>query len=116
MAKTETIPMTSPPSRPTTRDERDTARPVPGADRRESPREPARDIAEIMAAASRVSVSCMIHNISKEGALIEAGTRELPDRFVLVNHMRRLKSVCRVVWRSNRMFGVRFLTAPRQFD
>ena len=85
-------------------------------DRRDSPREPARDLADIVTDPSRQAMTCMVRNVSGTGALIEAGTREVPDRFVLINHARKFRSVCRVVWRRGAMMGVRFLTPPRKFQ
>ena len=69
------------------------------SDRRDSIREPARDLSDIVTDATRPAMPCMIKNLSGTGALIEAGTREVPDRFVLVNHVRKFRSVCRVRWR-----------------
>lgn len=87
-----------------------------GADRRDSPREPARDLADIVTDGAKLALTCMVRNVSGTGALIEAGTREVPERFVLVNHARKFRSVCRVVWRRGAMIGVRFLTPPRKFQ
>ena len=85
------------------------------ASRRDSPRAPARDLADIMPDRSKYAVACMIRNISGTGAMIESASRDVPDRFVLVNHVRKFKSVCRVVWRRGPLMGVRFLTPPREF-
>lgn len=86
-----------------------------GPDRRDSPRIPALDLADIVTDGARHAITCMVRNLSGTGALIEAGTRDVPERFVLVNHVRKFRSVCRVVWRSGAMVGVRFITPPREF-
>lgn len=85
------------------------------ADRRDCPREPALELADIIPDQNRYAVACMIRNISGSGAMIESASREVPDRFVLVNHVRKFRSVCRVVWRRGALMGVRFLTPPRKF-
>ena len=85
------------------------------ADRRQSPRIPAREIGEILTENGRGAISCMVRNLSGTGAMLETGTSDLPSLFVLVNHVRRLRTVCRVVWRRGNHLGVRFLTNPRSF-
>ncbi|MEC9343881.1 MAG: PilZ domain-containing protein [Pseudomonadota bacterium] len=91
--------------------EKDTRNPP---DRRSTRREPAYDISEICFAGGRAPVTCLVHNVSGVGARIETATAELPPRFILANHGRRLRAVCQVVWRDGTLFGVRFLTPPRQ--
>lgn len=83
-------------------------------ERRERRREAAYDISEITFPGSRLPVTCMVHNYSGCGALLEAAATELPARFILANHARRERAVCQVVWRKGPQMGVRFLTAPRQ--
>jgi hypothetical protein len=87
---------------------------LPGAaDRRSSRREPAADISEILVDGGRYAIACMVHNISQNGAMLEAGSSDVPDRFILNNHRRRTRVVCQVAWRCGRLIGVRFLTQPR---
>ncbi len=81
--------------------------------RRGSPREPARDLCEILTDGLRYAMSCLAHNISGTGALIETSLSGVPDRFILVNHSRNTRTVCQVVWRCGRMVGVRFTRPPR---
>jgi len=81
--------------------------------RRGSPREPARDLCEILTDGLRYAMSCMAHNISGTGALLETSLSGVPDRFILVNHSRNTRTVCQVVWRCGRMVGVRFTRPPR---
>jgi hypothetical protein len=84
--------------------------------RRASPREPARDLCEILTDGLRYAMSCMAHNISATGALLETSLTGVPDRFILVNHTRHTRSVCQVVWRCGRMVGVRFTRPPRSIS
>jgi hypothetical protein len=86
------------------------------ANRRGAPREPARDLCEILTYGTGYALPCMAHNISATGALLETGMSGLPDRFVLVNHTRRTRTVCHVRWRCGRMAGVHFARPPRSFD
>ena len=65
-------------------------------DRRNARRETAYDISEIRFAGRRPPVTCMVHNLSGLGACIEAATTELPKYFILANHAKRLRTVCRI--------------------
>lgn len=85
-------------------------------ERRDTAREPARDLCEIVVDNARFAISCLAHNISATGALLESSSTDVPDRFILANHAKRMRTVCRVVWRCGRMMGVRFATQPRPFD
>jgi hypothetical protein len=75
---------------------------------RNSPREAAQDLCEIVTGTARLA-----HNISSTGAMLETGSGEIPDRFILANHTRHFRAVCKVVWRTGRMIGVAFATPPR---
>ena len=81
--------------------------------RRSHPREAAKDLCEIVTGSTGLAFACMAHNISASGAMLEAGTAEIPDRFILANHTRHFRAVCRVVWRAGRRIGVTFATPPR---
>jgi hypothetical protein len=85
------------------------------ANRRATPREPAHDLCEIVTHASALATACLAHNLSSTGALLETGASGIPDRFVLVNHTKKTRTVCHVVWRCGRMAGVRFTRPPRSF-
>jgi hypothetical protein len=80
---------------------------------RNSPREAAQDLCEIVTGTARLALPCMAHNISSTGAMLETGSGEIPDRFILANHTRHFRAVCKVVWRTGRMIGVAFATPPR---
>jgi hypothetical protein len=82
--------------------------------RRGSPRVPARDLCEILTDGLRYAMSCLAHNISGTGALLETSLSGVPDRFILVNHSKNTRTVCQVVWRCGRMVGVRFNRPPRR--
>ena len=86
------------------------------AEQRRHPRDPAHDLSQIMLPGSKIGLPCLIHNISRVGALLEVSTSDLPKRFILANYTKRTKTLCRLVWRRDRMIGVEFLTAPRPFD
>lgn len=83
-------------------------------ERRREAREPARDLCEIEMDSSGYAVTCMVHNLSESGALIETSDRSVPDRFILTNHFRSERVVCRVAWRKDKLLGVRFVTRPRR--
>lgn len=85
-------------------------------DKRQFTRDLARDLSEIILDGRQFGVACMIHDISEEGARLEVSCNELPKRFVLANYTKRTKTLCRQVWRKNRMVGVKFLTKPRAFE
>ena len=87
-----------------------------GHERRRSPRQPARDLSEIWIAGGRAAVTCLVRDISREGAQVEAESGLLPDRFVLTNYARRCRVICEVVWRRKRRLGVRFATPVRSLD
>ncbi|MFZ1815457.1 MAG: PilZ domain-containing protein [Rhizobiaceae bacterium] len=82
-------------------------------ERRVDLREDARDLSEIYVAGSKIPITCLVHNVSARGALIESAVPDLPNRFILTNHSRGNRMVCEVAWRSGNMFGVRFATIPR---
>ncbi|MEZ5872738.1 MAG: PilZ domain-containing protein [Nitratireductor sp.] len=82
-------------------------------EKRRFARIPARDISEIFLPGSRVPLTCMVHNLSEHGAMLETSEPNLPDRFILTNHARRNRMVCEVAWRSGTRLGVRFATPPR---
>ncbi|MGB7288246.1 MAG: hypothetical protein WBC71_15060 [Salaquimonas sp.] len=86
------------------------------ADKRKSVRDPAHDLSEIILDGKKSGVSCLIHDLSAEGAKLEVSCGELPKRFVLANYSKRTKTLCGQVWRDKRMVGVKFLTRPRSFE
>jgi len=86
------------------------------ADKRQAARDHVRDLSEIILDGRKYGFACMIHNISQTGALLEVSCGELPKRFILANYTKQTKTLCRQVWRDNRMIGVNFLTSPRSFE
>ena len=82
-------------------------------ERRTAKRQPAYDISEICLAGHRLPITCMVHNYSVSGALVETANVDLPPRFILANHARKLRAVCQIVWRAGPQIGVRFLTTPK---
>lgn len=87
----------------------------PGSERRNSERLRARDLSEIIATGMSEAITCLVCNLSIAGAMIEVARSDIPQRFVLVNHARSQRALCRVVWRDGRRIGLRFLSPPRSF-
>lgn len=85
-------------------------------DQRQAERSQAHDLSEIILDGRKYGVACMIRNISCSGALLEVSCGDLPKRFVLANYTKKTKTLCRQVWRDNRLIGVNFLTNPRSFE
>ncbi len=85
-------------------------------ERRVAEREASRDLCEILVERSRIAIPCLARNISQTGALLETNATDLPNRFILANHTRHIRSVCQIAWRHGRLIGVRFATAPRSFE
>ncbi|MGI9401004.1 MAG: PilZ domain-containing protein [Rhizobiaceae bacterium] len=83
------------------------------SDRRAAPRVEAHELSEITMDTREIPVTCLIRNISKTGALIESASQDINDRFILTNHARKNRVICRVAWRKGNLMGVHFLTAPR---
>lgn len=84
-------------------------------EKRLSPRVRTLDISEIVIGANKNGISCLVHDISEHGAKLELSMMDVPDRFILANHAKRTKTICRVVWRNNNFLGVKFLSRPRPF-
>lgn len=86
------------------------------SDQRRAERSQAHDLSEIILDGRKYGFACLIHNISETGALLEVSCGDLPKRFVLANYTKKTKTLCRQVWRDNRLLGVNFLTSPRPFE
>lgn len=84
-------------------------------DLREHPRSTAHDLSEIILDGRTYGVACLILDLSDAGAKLEVSCGELPKRFILANYTRQTKTLCRQIWRDNRLVGVKFLTSPRPF-
>lgn len=85
------------------------------AEKRSDPRDPAQDLSEIILPGQKHGIACMIRDISVSGAKLEVSCGDLPARFVLANYTKRTKTICRQIWRNNRLVGVQFLSKPRAF-
>jgi hypothetical protein len=85
------------------------------ADKREHPRDATHDLSEIILDGRTYGIACLILDVSSSGAKLEVSCGELPKRFILANYTKRTKTLCRQVWRDNRLVGVKFLTNPRAF-
>lgn len=85
-----------------------------GSNRRGSHRVPASDLCELIAANGTPICSCLVHNLSKSGAMLEISAQSLPPQFVLFNHQHRFKVASKVVWHRGHLVGVEFVTKPRE--
>lgn len=59
---------------------------------------------------------CTVHNVSVSGAKLRLnGARDVPDEFTLIlSRGGGVRRKCRVVWRSDREVGVRFVWADER--
>lgn len=78
-------------------------------DRRTATRKPTKDLSSLKVGMKGPTITCMVHNVSETGALIETSTRELPERFILDNPDQGIRKLCRVVWSYGQLTGVEFL-------
>lgn len=92
------------------------ARRLGGAEKRAAPRLAVRELSEIILAGGKQAIACMVRDRSGCGAGLEVTCGDLPKRFLLANHGRREKIVCRQVWRHGGFMGVSFLSEPRRFN
>jgi hypothetical protein len=68
--------------------------------------------AEILLNEHNQPIRCVIHDISDGGARIsfKTPTEDLPNIFTLVLVRNCIQRNCRVVWRKDRFFGVKFVS------
>jgi len=85
-------------------------------DQRKHPRNTTHDLSEIILDGRTYGLACLIRDMSETGARLEVSCGSLPKRFILANYTKRTKTLCRQVWRDNRLVGVSFLTSPREFS
>jgi hypothetical protein len=56
-----------------------------------------------------MSMSCVIHNLSKSGVALDVGSQVgIPDQFTLIDVTEKKNNSCNVVWRKGRRIGVAF--------
>lgn len=82
-------------------------------EKREYPRLQTLDLSEILLVGTNQGFACMVQDISETGAKLHVSCGGLPDKFTLVNHIKRTRTLCKMIWRKNSLIGVRFLTRPR---
>ena len=85
--------------------------PYTGSEKRLSARKPTQDLSNLKLGVHGQSVTCMVHNISETGALLETSIRDLPDRFILENPNENLRKLCRIVWSCGELTGVEFVNS-----
>lgn len=78
-------------------------------DRRLAPRFPTRELSSLQTGPAGKTITCMVHNLSETGAMIETSIRDLPKRFILDNPNRKLRKLCRIVWSCGDLTGVEFI-------
>ena len=68
-------------------------------------------VGKIVAGGKLVAI-CALHDVSKGGACLSVhGTVEIPETFDLLLEAQGLTQSCRVAWKVNDRFGVRFTHA-----
>lgn len=82
-------------------------------EKREFHRDQANDLCDIRFADNKMTTGCLIEDISIAGAKLKVSCGDLPSRFILVNHTKKTRTLCRIVWRNGNQLGVHFITAPR---
>jgi len=83
-------------------------------EKRRNSRHSADDLSQILF--GNQMIGCRVHNLSKNGAMIEVSISQVPDRFILVNFRTKQRMVCEVIWREHLNLGVRFTTIPKSFS
>lgn len=78
-------------------------------DRRIAPRKRTEDLSSIVVDIDGRKITCMVHNISKTGAMIQTSLRELPRRFILDNPKEGIRRACRVIWSEGDLTGIEFV-------
>lgn len=83
------------------------------SEKRLHPRAPALDLSEIFLVGTSHAYACMVQDISETGAKLQVSCGPLPNKFALVNHIKRTRTLCKTIWRKNSLIGVRFISRPR---
>ena len=86
---------------------------VSNSERRTAPRKKTEDLSSIVVNVNGRIITCMVHNISETGAMIQTSTRELPQRFILDNPNEGIRRACRVIWSKGDLTGVEFSKVSR---
>ena len=82
-------------------------------ERRIAPRKHTEDLSSIVVSVDGRTITCLVHNISATGAMIQTSTRDLPKRFVLDNPNEGIRRACRVIWEEGDMTGIEFVKSTR---
>ena len=77
-------------------------------ERRISNRASTHDFSEAQNRETERIITCMVHNLSDGGAMVESSTN-LPSRFVLDTPNQSIRRLCRVVWNCGNLTGVEFV-------
>ena len=82
-------------------------------DRRRTPREDTSDLSSLKVGVNGRPITCLVHNISATGAMIETSVSDLPQRFILDNPTKNIRALCRIVWSCRGLSGVEFINADQ---
>ncbi len=77
--------------------------------RRLSPREETAELAELVVDLTGRRITCIVHNISEGGAMVEACANPLPERTTLICKNWDINKSCRVVWSDGKLSGLEFV-------
>lgn len=80
-----------------------------GNNRRVYPREKTQELAELILDLKGRKVACLVHDISDGGVKIESSSNSLPTRFILNYPEKNIRSICRVAWKRDMLFGLEFV-------
>jgi len=79
-------------------------------ERRSTARIQVDDLCEMIMELGQTKKTCLVHNLSSHGAMIEISVGQVPERFILHSCERSFRVACRVVWHCGGLAGVEFLT------
>jgi len=80
-----------------------------GVDRRIAYRKTTEDLSSIVVNIDGRKITCLVHNVSDTGAMIQTSIRDLPARFILDNPSEGIRRACKVVWSEGDMTGIEFV-------
>ena len=87
--------------------------PIGRTERRGARRQQVNELASLNTKVNAPPITCLVHNLSDTGAMIETSVKELPQRFILDNPTRNMRTLCRVVWSCQGLTGVEFIKSDK---
>ncbi len=79
------------------------------SNRRSTPRELTKELAELIVDLNGRKITCLVHNISDGGAMIESSSGYLPKRLILNYPDKDIRAVCRLAWMKGNLAGLEFI-------